>query len=232
MYVYYIISYPSNQMQFKCTKYLLSKLVYLKFSFFILSFCTFISYNVDMILLEEVAFWGSKEETRPLTLEEQNARRLARKDFKKWVLLEEVFQRQKPRELWLKEGDKNIGFFHKMANAHRRRNYLVRIKINGHQVSEGRKIKEGVVQVFQSLLAENGGPSCSGLTFDVLGDDEAVLLEVLFFEVEVFKVLLDLNGDKAPSPDDFSLDFWQFNWDFVKDEVMGVFGSSMSMVDS
>ena len=40
---------------------------------------------------------------------------------------------------------------------------------------------------------------------------------MLFFEVEVFKVLLDLNGDKAPGPDDFSLDFWQFNWDFVKD---------------
>ena len=49
------------------------------------------------------------------------------------------------------------------------------------------------------------------------------MLEVLFFEVEVFKVLLDLNGDKAPGPDDFSLDFWQFNWDFVKDEVIGVF---------
>ncbi|RVW85182.1 hypothetical protein CK203_032867 [Vitis vinifera] len=88
-----------------------------------------------------MAFWGSKEETRPLTLEEQNARQLAKKDFK----------------------------------------------------------------------------NCSGLTFDVLGDDEAVLLEVLFFEVEVFKVLLDLNGDKAPGLDDFSLDFWQFNWDFVKD---------------
>ncbi|RVW32639.1 hypothetical protein CK203_076505 [Vitis vinifera] len=76
------------------------------------------------------------------------------------------------------------------------------------------------------------GAQLFGLTFDVLGDDEAGLLEVLFFEVEVFKVLLDLNGDKAPSPDDFSLDFWQFNWDFVKDEVMGVFGSSMSMAIS
>ena len=38
--------------------------------------------------------------------------------------------------------------------------------------------------------------------------------------------LSDLNGDKAPGPDGFSLSFWQFSWDFVKDEVIGgVFSS-------
>ena len=35
------------------------------------------------------------------------------------------------------------------------------------------------------------------LTFDVLGDAEATLLEASFFKVKVFKALLDLNKDKV-----------------------------------
>ena len=61
------------------------------------------------------------------------------------------------------------------------------------------------------------------MSFDVLGDDEVVLPEVSFSEVEVFKTLSNLNGDKAPCPNDFSIKFRQFSWDFVNDEVMGFF---------
>ena len=48
----------------------------------------------------------------------------AREDYKNWVDMEEVSWRQKSIELWLKEEDRNTGFFHRMANSHRRRNTL------------------------------------------------------------------------------------------------------------
>ena len=54
-----------------------------------------------------------------------------------------------------------------------------------------------------------------GLDFDIIDVEEAARLE------EVFSTLLDLNDDKASSLDGFSLSFWHFCWDFVKDEVMG-----------
>ena len=61
------------------------------------------------------------------------------------------------------------------------------------------------------MLPENGDwrPSCTGLTFDVLGDAEVALLEEPFSEIAVFKALSDLSGDKAPGPDGFFLAFWQ-----------------------
>ena len=56
---------------------------------------------------------------------------IAMEDFKKWSLLEETSWRQKSREIWLKEGDRNTGLFHKMANSHKRRNTIERIRIGG-----------------------------------------------------------------------------------------------------
>ena len=34
---------------------------------------------------------------------------------------------------------------------------------------------------------------------------------------------MDMNGDKAPGPDDFTVAFWQNCWDFVKEEVLEMF---------
>uniref|UniRef100_A0A2N9J0Z7 Reverse transcriptase domain-containing protein n=1 Tax=Fagus sylvatica TaxID=28930 RepID=A0A2N9J0Z7_FAGSY len=45
--------------------------------------------------------------------------------------LEEISWRQKSRVQWLKEGDNNTKFFHKIANSNRRRNYMEKIEVEG-----------------------------------------------------------------------------------------------------
>ena len=52
---------------------------------------------------------------------------------------------------------------------------------------------------------------------------EAVSLEAPFTEEEVHGALADLNGDKAPGPDGFTVAFWQFGWDVVKTDILGLF---------
>lgn len=77
------------------------------------------------------------------------------------------------------------------------------------------------------MLAESRDwrPSCLGLIFYVLGGDEATLLEVPVSKVEVFKALSNLNRGTTLGMDSFSLALWQFNWNFVKDLVMGFFSN-------
>ena len=112
-----------------------------------------------------------------------------------------------------------------MTNAHKRVNSLVKIKINGSWETEECDIKDGVVQVFHSLVStiDEWRPKCNGLQVGVLEGKDAALLETPFSEEEVFGALSDLNGDKVPSLDGFSMAFWQFSWSFLKEEVMGFF---------
>ncbi|RVX09051.1 Transposon TX1 uncharacterized 149 kDa protein [Vitis vinifera] len=157
-----------------------------------------VEYRKNMAL-EQMKYWDAKEKTSRLSLEELEARNEAKEEYKKWVLLEEITWRQKSKEVWLKEGDRNTGFFHKMANAHKRRNNVDRIKINGEWLTEENDIREGIANAFKTAL------------------------ESPFMEEEVFDALVGCNGDKAPGPDGFSMAFWLFAWDFVKADVMSFF---------
>ena len=149
--------------------------------------------------LNQVDYWDTKKNTGTLSLEEMETRKEANE-----------------------EGDTNTNFFHKMANVHRRRNYVDRVTINGIWYSEENAIKEGVVRAFQSFLSDPGDwrPTLTWLWHEILEAQDALKLEKSFSEEEVFDVLLGFSGDKALGLDRFSIAFWQFSWDFVKDEVM------------
>ena len=109
------------------------------------------------LALHQVEHWDGVESERILSERETELKKEAKETYQKWVLLEELHWRQLSRELWLKEGDRNTGYFHRMANAHRRNNTLDRIKINGVWLSEEQEVKEGIVNAFQQLLSEESG---------------------------------------------------------------------------
>ena len=98
------------------------------------------------------------------------------------------------RELWLKEGDKNTGFFHRMTNAHRRNNSMEKIKINGRWLEEEQEVREGVVNVFQQLLSEELAwkANIEGLNLQRLNHIEAEGLEQPFIKEEIHATLMGM----------------------------------------
>ena len=107
----------------------------------------------------------------------------------------------------MKEEDKNIGFFHIMANSHRRGNHITKMKINEVWVSKEVEMKQGIVGGFKTLPSNTREwrANLDGLTFQRITEDEVTRLEIPFTIDEVFIALSNLNGDKAPSPDGFTL---------------------------
>ena len=116
-------------------------------------------------------------------------------------------------------------FFHKMENSHRKRNNIDRICTGDQWLTGTEEVKLGIVKAFKELLGDPGDwrAILEGLNFSRLNDMEALRLEVPFTEDKVHIALDDLNGDKAPGPDGFTAAFWQFGWDVVKSDIMGLF---------
>ena len=125
----------------------------------------------------------------------------------------------------LKRGDNNTKFFHKMANSNRRRNFMKRVEVGDVIHEDTSAIRDNLVCFYENLYQETEAwrPSVDGLDFHSIGADEASLLERKFDREEVFLVLKDLQGDKAPGPDGFSMAFFHRCWEVVGDEVMGFF---------
>ncbi|RVX23130.1 Transposon TX1 uncharacterized 149 kDa protein [Vitis vinifera] len=169
-----------------------------------------------------LGFCGRSEE---LTEVELNQKKEAKESYEKWVSMEEVHWRQLSRELWLREGDRNTGFFHRMANAHRRINAMSKIMINGVRFTEDQDMREGIANAYQQLLSENPGwkADIGGLLMNQISSSEADGIEVPFSETEIFTALKGMNGDKAPGPDGFTLAFWQNSWETVKEDLLGLF---------
>ena len=112
------------------------------------------------------------------------ARRGANEDFKKWVLLEKISWRQKSKEVWLREGDRNTSFL---------------VKIIGSWLTEENEVRGGVVNEFKLLLSAAGGwkPNISEMSFERLEDVETARLEKSFSEQEVLEALKGFCGDKG-----------------------------------
>ena len=91
--------------------------------------------------------------------------------------------------MWLKEGDRNTSFFHRLDNAHKRRNALNKIRVNDRWLIDDSTIQDGVVDAFKRLLFEPGGGRWRlvfpDIALDVLEVEDSDRLKNKFSE-EVF----------------------------------------------
>uniref|UniRef100_A0A2N9GB44 Integrase catalytic domain-containing protein n=1 Tax=Fagus sylvatica TaxID=28930 RepID=A0A2N9GB44_FAGSY len=66
-------------------------------------------------------------------------------------------------------------------------------------------------------------PLLDGVVFSTIDESDRDMLDRAFTEDEVWGVVRNMGGDKAPGPDGFSLAFFQSCWDIIKQDVMNVF---------
>ena len=125
----------------------------------------------------------------------------------------------------MKEGDNNTRFFHRVANSHKRTNHIQGIEVNDVLYEDKEEVQSKVVHFYQSLYTESDSwhPSMDGLEFSSIGEAERLGLESDFSKEEVVKVLQEMEGDKAPGPDGFTMAFFQKCWSVVEKDVIAFF---------
>ena len=127
--------------------------------------------------------------------------------------------------LYIKEGDNNTKFFHKMANSHRRFNHLRTLEVDEVVFKEESEVTNQVIQFYKNLYKETEGwrPFVEGLEFDCIRDMERVWLERKFEREEILQIVSDLEGDKALGLDGFTMTFYHHCWRVVEKDILAVF---------
>ncbi|KAL4310177.1 hypothetical protein GQ457_01G054770 [Hibiscus cannabinus] len=137
-----------------------------------------------------------------------------RKEEREWL--------QKSRIRWFNEGDKNTKFFHLTASMRRAKNQIFCIRVGDRVVNE----QSEVLKAFETHFRVNYNKSSTlpvkhfPRLANKLSVESASNLEVPFSEEEVWSAITLIDGNRAPGPDGFNLDFYTKFWPSLKPKVM------------
>ncbi|CAL1352801.1 unnamed protein product [Linum trigynum] len=162
------------------------------------------------------------EEQGPLADSLLIERTLLKCELEKTLLKEEIIWRQKSREIWLKVGDLNTSYFHRVAQNNLRRNKIQNIKVNGVWVDTKEDLQSAFRDHFQGRFLEEkqARPFPKGYRTGLIDAEENYRLSVPFTEAEIWKAISECDGDRAPGPDGFTLEFYKKGWNVIKRDLV------------
>ena len=105
-------------------------------------------------LLTELLDLDSKEGQWALSQEEESRRVITKVDIEFLASLEEISWRQNSKALFIKEGDNNTRIFHRLANSHRRTNFIRTVEVDGVLYEGELDVLDHVVDFCKKLYQE------------------------------------------------------------------------------
>ncbi len=141
-----------------------------------------------------------------------------------WLCRNETIWRQKSRETWLKDGDRNSKFFHISSVVRWQKNSIDAIRgDDGVWILKSSEIREFIVGKFKELFSEEDicYPSkLEDLIPSVITDGENSSLCQIPTPTEIKKVLFGMQSLKSLGPDRFPPLFYKKYWEVVGNSVI------------
>ncbi|KAK1314858.1 hypothetical protein QJS10_CPA06g01033 [Acorus calamus] len=117
--------------------------------------------------------------------------------------MEEAEWRLRSRATWLKEGDNNTAFFHKIANQRRRKNRIGAVKVGQERFVEESQIRSIFLMHFKASFRASRGKKLQWVdeALKKLSPEWISKLEYPFSVEEIKRGVFGMEGDCAPRPD-------------------------------
>ncbi|KAH1230119.1 TNF receptor-associated factor 1b [Glycine max] len=115
----------------------------------------------------------------------------------------ESLLRQKSRAKWIKEGDSNSAYFHKIINFRRSSNAVHGFLIEGAWVQQPNLVKTEAANFFLQRFTEQNTarPTLDGVYFPTIDQNQSQGLIAPFSDLELKDAVWGCDGDKCPGPD-------------------------------
>lgn len=164
-------------------------------------------------------FWSRRD---ALCIQRYNK---ARWDYLNLLEKQEVYWKQRVKQHWLREWDKNTRFFHRFASARRQNNKLDRLKDANSDWQETiagvqSVINEYFTELFMSLNTDGKLSEFEAVNQISATDNEALIAEITCEKVKA--AVFFMHPDKASGPDGFNPAFYQAFWDVVQQDVVEI----------
>ncbi|XP_074266397.1 uncharacterized protein LOC141589661 [Silene latifolia] len=131
-----------------------------------------------------------------------------------------IYMEQKAKVVWINVGDDNTQYFHSHLKTRKAKNKVIQIQdTSGKLCTTSSAIQQAFISFYEELLGSSKevDPVCDSIITAGTLLNEAHH-EILIAEVssdEVKKAMFDICGNKAPSPDGFSSQFYKDTWDIT-----------------
>ena len=143
-------------------------------------------------------------------------------ELAEWLTRCEILQKQKSRELWLIEGDRNTKFFHLSTIIRKRHNNIDAIKSgDGSWVTSSKDVRLLFFNSFKSMFTEvvSFPDNLENLILPYITEEENATLRGIPTPDEIKATLFQMQDLKAPGPDGFPVLFYKEYWHIVGESV-------------
>ncbi|XP_061373061.1 uncharacterized protein LOC133315448 [Gastrolobium bilobum] len=133
------------------------------------------------------------------------------------------WKREKSRQKWIDDGDKNTRFYHLKTVLHRSSNKILKLKDELQQwIENPNELKQHVCQFYSQLFCEEITDKrwlVSEKSWPRLSMSELNNMSITPTNQEIMKCVFSMGAFKAPGSDEFPAVFYQRQWNQIKGQV-------------
>lgn len=143
----------------------------------------------------------------------------------KFMCSKRFFWKQRFKQLWLREGDKNNKFIHAATKTRRKNNQILYLhNESGQRVGWDSGLQETMVEYFLALFKTSDThwqEVIECMETKITFEQNSELLEPIT-AIEVKNALFHIQPDKSAGPDGFSSGFYQKFWNVVGEDIVSM----------
>lgn len=151
---------------------------------------------------------------------------------------EEIYWKQKSRNRWLQEGERNTKFFYRSTIQRRINNHIHQLKMPNGEKTESREELEIVLVDHFSLLLNESSPNQDQAIAEIAScipqkvtNAQNDLLDRPVDLAELEEAVKQMQRGTAPGPDGFTIDFFVHFWDLLKLDILQIVETSRTKSD-